>query len=132
MMVRIGSWLIAIVVCLTGWASAQVPSEALRGAPVPKNVPSAAVTKASTPKLPKTLSGMIGLALRSNPDVLLAEAWLREAEAELNRARLKVTQEVVTTHPQYEMSGSRLKGAAQAFKKGEVSAGSLSSKAQDH
>ncbi len=120
MMVRIGSWLIAIIVGLTGLASAQVPSEAPRGAPVSKKVPSAAVIKASTPKLPETLSGMIGLALRSNPDISLAVARLREAEAELNQARLRVTQEVVTTHQQYEISGSRLKRAQTLFESGQA------------
>ncbi len=51
MIVRIGSWLIAILISLTGWASAQVPSEAPRGAPIPEKVPSAAVTKTSALKL---------------------------------------------------------------------------------
>ena len=131
MMVRIGSWLIAIVVGLTGWASAQVPSGAPRGAPVSKKVPSAAITKASSPKLPETLSGMIGLALRSNPDILLAEARLKEAEAELNQARIKVTQEVVTTHQQYEISGSRLKLTRHLFESNEASQDTMLERKQE-
>jgi hypothetical protein len=38
---------------------------------------------------------MITVGLKSNPDVLLAEAKMRQAEAELLQARLKVTREIV-------------------------------------
>jgi len=38
---------------------------------------------------------LIGEALKKNPDIRVAESKLREAEAELNRARLLVTQKVV-------------------------------------
>jgi outer membrane protein TolC len=47
---------------------------------------------------PQTLEEMLAAALRSNPDILLAEAKLRQAQAELNQARLQVTQRVATLY----------------------------------
>jgi hypothetical protein len=47
---------------------------------------------------PQTLEKMMAAALRSNPDILLAEAKLRQAQAELNQARLQVTQRVATLY----------------------------------
>src|SRR5687767_10648903 len=45
--------------------------------------------------VPTNLDEMIATALKASPEVLLAEAKLRQAQAELNQARLKVTREVV-------------------------------------
>ncbi len=53
--------------------------------------------KADKPAGP-TLEGMLDSALRNNPDIRVAEAKLREAEAELNRIRLQVTQKLITLH----------------------------------
>jgi hypothetical protein len=47
------------------------------------------------PPVPTNLDEMIATALRASPEVLLAEAKLRQAQAELNQTRLKVTREVV-------------------------------------
>jgi hypothetical protein len=46
--------------------------------------------------LPSNLDQMIATALKSSPDVLLAEAKVRQAQAELHQARLKVARDVVT------------------------------------
>ena len=40
-------------------------------------------------RVPRDLEEMLALAIRGNPEVLLAEAKLRQAEAELNQIRLK-------------------------------------------
>jgi hypothetical protein len=51
----------------------------------------AAKTESTIP----TLEEMLTRAMKDNPDVRVAEAKLREAEAELNRTRLQVTQKVI-------------------------------------
>src|SRR6266446_4052252 len=45
-----------------------------------------------------TLEEMLSKALKDNPDIRVAEAKVREAEAELNRTRLQVTQKVLAFH----------------------------------
>jgi len=45
-----------------------------------------------------TLEEMLNKALKDNPDIRVAEAKVREAEAELNRTRLQVTQKVLAFH----------------------------------
>jgi hypothetical protein len=47
-------------------------------------------------KIPERLEEMLEIALRTNPDLVLAEAKAREAQAELSQARLRVTQKVAT------------------------------------
>lgn len=45
-----------------------------------------------------SLEKLLSQALKSNPDIRVAEAKLREAEAELHRARLQVTQRIAVTY----------------------------------
>jgi hypothetical protein len=51
--------------------------------------------KPAEEKKPSQLEELIAQALRDNPDVRVADAKLREADAELNRVRLQVIQKVV-------------------------------------
>ena len=51
-------------------------------------------------KIPETIEGLLEQALRSNPEVIVAEAKVREAQAELNQARLKVTLQVLSFQSQ--------------------------------
>jgi hypothetical protein len=44
------------------------------------------------------LEAMVAAALKNNPDILVAAAKLAEADAELNRTRLQVTQKIVALH----------------------------------
>src|SRR5262245_65133837 len=44
---------------------------------------------------PNSLEAMLSQALQSNPDIQVAEAKLREAEAGLNKARVQVLQQLV-------------------------------------
>lgn len=59
--------------------------------------------RGSVPAVPKTLDEMLDLALRANPDILVAEAKLRQAQAELNQAHLKVAKEVLSAYSQRKM-----------------------------
>src|SRR4051812_14153862 len=47
---------------------------------------------------PNSLEGMIAMALKNNPDILLAESKVTEATAALNQARSKVIQAVAMAH----------------------------------
>lgn len=84
--------------------------------------------------IPNTLDKMLALALRSNPEVLLAEATLRQAQAELNAARLKVTQEVVMAFHQQrtqegvlEASERQLQNAIALVKTGQTQSSTVTS-----
>ena len=58
-----------------------------------------------------TLEEMLNKALKDNPDIRVAEAKVREAEAELNRTRLQVTQKVLTFHHSRESQKALIKVA---------------------
>jgi hypothetical protein len=66
------------------------------GAPAAESRPSSPLSA----KIPETIEGLLEQALRSNPEVIVAEAKVREAQAELNQARLKVTLQVLSFHSQ--------------------------------
>src|SRR5262249_129713 len=68
---------------------------------------------------PLTLEEMLAQAAESNPDVRVAEAKLREAEAELNRTRLQVTQKVVKLYQECKAQRSTLEEAEQRLKAAE-------------
>ncbi len=57
-----------------------------------------AAPKAKSPEGPSQLEQMLAQALKNNPDIRVASAKATMAEAELNRARLQVTQEVIRLH----------------------------------
>lgn len=59
----------------------------------------------------KSLEDLLGAALKNNPDMRVAEAKVREAEAELNRSRLQVTQKVVTLYRVLEAQKDLVRGA---------------------
>jgi hypothetical protein len=58
-----------------------------------------------------TLEEMLNKALKDNPDIRVADAKVREAEAELNRTRLQVTQKVLAFHYSRESQRAVLKFA---------------------
>jgi hypothetical protein len=59
---------------------------------------------------------VLAQALRDNPDIRLASTRLAEAEAELNRVRLQVTQKVVTYQRSLELAREEVKVAEQMRK----------------
>ncbi|MFO0965842.1 MAG: hypothetical protein U0793_09705 [Gemmataceae bacterium] len=69
-------------------------------------------------KIDKALSGkrkeldeLLQQALKLNPDIRLAEAKLREAEAQFNKTRLEVLQKVVTAQQQIRIAEAALQEA---------------------
>lgn len=58
-----------------------------------------------------TLEEMLNKALKDNPDIRVAEAKVREADAELNRTRLQVTQKVLAFHYSRESQKAVIKFA---------------------
>lgn len=65
----------------------------------------------------KSLEDLLAAALKNNPDIRVAEAKLREAEAELNRARLQTTQKIVTLHRGLEAQKSLVQSAEGEFQR---------------
>jgi hypothetical protein len=59
----------------------------------------------------QTLEEMLSKALKDNPDIKVAEAKVREADAELNRTRLQVTQKVLAFHHNREAQKANVKVA---------------------
>jgi hypothetical protein len=72
----------------------------------------------SAPK--SKLEEMIAQALKNNPDIRVAEAKAHEAEAELNRARLLVTQKVVVLHSRLEVAQAGVQQAEASFRHAEL------------
>jgi hypothetical protein len=66
---------------------------------------------------PSALEEMIAQALKDNPDVRVAEAKLREAEAELNRTRHQVVQKVVQLQRGLETQRALVASAEAEFKR---------------
>ncbi|HXT57765.1 MAG TPA: hypothetical protein VN699_03980 [Pirellulales bacterium] len=66
--------------------------------------------------LPATLDAALAQALRSNPDVLLANAALRQAEAEYNQAKLQAVQDVTVAFHQWKVRQQQLEVRAKANK----------------
>src|SRR6516225_2482722 len=90
-------WMVSLAVSL-GWSnnafSQAAPEKSEQKKPASKEAKDqkpAAKTESPIP----TLEEMLTRAMKENPDVRVAEAKLREAEAELNRTRLQVTQKVI-------------------------------------
>jgi hypothetical protein len=76
-------------------------SQSPKGSDQPKPPSNPAVdtpARKTTETVAPKLEDLLVRALKDNPDIRVAEAKLREAEAELNRTRLQVTQKVVTFH----------------------------------
>ena len=61
------------------------------------------------------LEELLGRALKSNPDILVAEAKMREAEAELNRIRQQVLQHVVVLGKEIEAQKVMVKEYQERF-----------------
>lgn len=86
--------------------------------PKPAETPAKAAP-APSKAAPPTLEEMIARALKDNPDIRVGEAKVREAEAELNRTRLQVTQKVIAFHKAWEGQKALVDLAEKEFKRFE-------------
>ena len=79
--------------------------------------PKPAPTQKAAPaeKTPSKLEELIAQALRENPDVRVAEAKLRESEAELNRVRLQAIQKVVSLQNTIEAASAKVDQSQAAY-----------------
>jgi hypothetical protein len=75
-----------------------------------------------------TLEELLAQALKDNPDIRVAESKLREAEAELNRVRLLVTQKVVAQQRDIALQKAALDNAETTYRRAQQlhSSGALS------
>jgi hypothetical protein len=92
------------------------PSEKPDPDPPPKGDRGPGGDKDKAPPKSK-LEEMLERALLHNPDIRVAESKLREAEAELNRARLLVTQKVVTLNAALEAARANVAAAQTRLKR---------------
>jgi hypothetical protein len=72
--------------------------------------------KAAVPSLEE----MLTQALKANPDILVAETKMREAEANLNRTRLQVTQKAVALHQNLKSQQAQVENAEAQYKQAEL------------
>jgi outer membrane protein TolC len=77
--------------------------------------------KPAEEKKPSALEEMLSQAMRDNPDVRVAEAKMREAEAELNRARLLAIQKVVAHQHTIETATAAVKTTEAQYQAAEAS-----------
>ncbi len=121
--------LLLMAVCLSSSIQSTGHGQVNRPATLPPAAsPAAASPAAASPAAAsptsKSLAEMFELALRSNPEVVQAEATVRQAEADLNQVRLKVMQEVITAYhegrKQRELLGYYEEEAANFRKRFEV------------
>jgi hypothetical protein len=79
----------------------------------------------------KSLADLLAEALKNNPDLRVAEAKLREADAELNRTRLQVMQKVVAFHHALESQKIRVKLAEADADRAKILAANRAVSAED-
>jgi hypothetical protein len=78
--------------------------------------PGADQKKEAAPK-PLSLDEEMARSLRDNPDIRVAEAKVRDAQAELNRVRLQVAQKVTTGHRALEAQRKSAATTERAFQR---------------
>jgi hypothetical protein len=86
---------IAVAALLVGGVALAAQQPAAPQKPAPEK-------KAETP--PNPLDDLIAQALRNNPDILVAEAKVRESEAELQRTRVTTAQKVASLQASIEIA----------------------------
>ncbi|HVR74211.1 MAG TPA: TolC family protein [Planctomycetota bacterium] len=67
------------------------------------------------PAAPRGLDEMLAIALRSNPEILQADAQVRKAQARLNQVRLRALEEVSTAFHDRERHKAVIEGQEQAL-----------------
>lgn len=113
-LVRSSAFFLAVLVAGSAWLSRSTAQQATSSAQEkkPATNSSPGPNQAKTAKqVEPTLEEMLNKALKDNPDIRVAEAKVREAEAELNRTRLQVTQKVLAFHHSRESQKAIIKVA---------------------
>src|SRR5579872_7094060 len=87
----------------------------LTGAALAWGQPAAPQAQDKVPPAKSKLEEMLAKALKDNPDIRVSAAKLGEAEAELNRVRLRVMQKVVTLYHTIEMARADVQTAERAL-----------------
>jgi hypothetical protein len=108
-------FVVACMVTASAQESAGPSGPAGRGSATGAVVRESAKDASNDVKDPQSIDGMIAAALKSNPDILVAESKVREAEAELNRVRMKVTQDVMALQNRREAARLALLSAESAL-----------------
>jgi hypothetical protein len=98
---------IAVSAALLGAVAVAAQQPAAPQKPAPEK-------KAETP--PNPLDDLIAQALRNNPDILVAEAKVREAEAELQRTRVATAQKVASLQAAIVIAGKVRDEAEQRYR----------------
>lgn len=65
--------------------------------------------------IPGSLEEMLGVALRSNPDIAVAEATVRQAEAKLRKARFKAAQDIASAYQEIEVQKGAVRAAEEQY-----------------
>jgi hypothetical protein len=90
-------------------------------------------TKQKAPQQKSKLEEMLAEALKNNPDIRVAAAKLAEADAELNRTRLQVTQKVVMLYHAIETQKQVVENAESRDKRAQqlVATGGITPEVKD-
>lgn len=119
----------AILILLGGWCCMASPGFAqLQYVPPGKAGASPSGPTKKNEEKPASLDQLIAEALKNNPDLRVAEAKVREAEAELYRTRIRVTTDLQGVHAEIEAAEAGHKEALIRWKRAEklFQSGSLS------
>jgi outer membrane protein TolC len=111
----------AMLLAATTVVSSQPPDPNAKPAP----------TKDKEAPAKSQLEQMLEIALKSNPDLRVADAKAREADAELSRARLAVTRKVVLLYNNLETARANVNVAEKLAKRLRAMSGSGGVAAQD-
>jgi hypothetical protein len=102
---------LALVVLFSGLAHGQpAPGKDEKPGNAPGDKPAKTLEQMS-------LEELLTQALKNNPDLRVADAKVREAEAELNRVRLQVTQKVVTARNAIKSQEAKVAAAANTLRR---------------
>lgn len=96
------SWVVVTVVVITGWSFGQQPTDK---------------PPADKGEGKRSLEELLAAALRHSPDVQVAEAKVREAEAELRRTRLTLLQKIIEAHGAVDVNRAAATHAEAMFRR---------------
>jgi hypothetical protein len=102
---------------LAGLVLGQAPADKSSGQPPANPAGKDSPREGKPPSPAEGLAELLEKVLKANPDIRVAEAKLREAEAELSRTRLLVTQKVVAAQRAVEEAKAQVKAAEEEYER---------------